>query len=248
MFVIISPAKTLDETSVRLSLVASRPHFAEEALQLVQLLRQQGVSGLAGLMKLSPSLAELNMARMNRFVADPDENSGKYAALLYRGDTYAGLQAERWQEADWQHAQHSLAIVSGLYGLLRPLDRIQPYRLEMSTRLGNAQGKDLYAFWGDRLRLLLCQWAGERTVINLASEEYSKALAGLPMLTPVFQEQRANGLQVIGLLAKRARGRMADWIVRHRLNDPVALQAFCEEGYRYRADLSIAQRWHFVRP
>jgi cytoplasmic iron level regulating protein YaaA (DUF328/UPF0246 family) len=247
MLVIISPAKSLDETALQLPLAASRPHFAEEAWQLVQQLRQQGVSGLASLMKLSPALAELNAARLNRFVADPDENTGKYAALLYRGDTYAGLQAERWQEADWQHAQHTLAIVSGLYGLLRPLDRIQPYRLEMSTRLSNARGKDLYAFWGDRLRLLLTQWAAGQTVINLASEEYSKALAGLPMLTPVFQEQRPHGLQVIGLLAKRARGRMASWIIRQRLHTPVQLQTYCEEGYRYRAELSSPQRWHFVR-
>ncbi|MBF0185012.1 MAG: peroxide stress protein YaaA [Magnetococcales bacterium] len=247
MLAILSPAKTLDEKPVTLPVAGSIPLFAAEAWQLVGLLRQRDATQLAALMQLSPALASLNVDRFRRFKAELPADEGKVAALLYRGDTYAGLQADRWQEAEWQRAQQSLAILSGLYGLLRPLDRIQPYRLEMSTRLPNAQGKDLYAFWGDRLRQTLARWAGERRLINLASEEYSKAVQGLPMLTPVFLEPKGDRLQVIGLLAKRARGRMADFIIRHRLQEVQALQTFQADGYRYRADLSSDDRYCFVR-
>ncbi|WP_130470000.1 YaaA family protein [Candidatus Magnetaquicoccus inordinatus] len=247
MLVILSPAKTLDETPVQLPVASSTAHFAAEAWQLVSLLRQLDQDSLAALLKISPALAERNRQRMQNFSPTPSASVGKYAALLYHGDTYEGLQAARWQTEDWLYAQHSLVIVSGLYGLLRPLDRIQPYRLEMSTRLLNARGKDLYAFWGESLRQVLTQWAAGRLLVNLASEEYSKALSGLPMLTPVFQEQRAQKRQVVGLLAKRARGRMASWIMRQRLQEPLTLQEYQEEGYCYRADLSNSERWYFVR-
>ncbi|MBF0423404.1 MAG: peroxide stress protein YaaA [Magnetococcales bacterium] len=247
MLALISPAKTLDTTPSRLEFVGTQPEFLEDALQLVGQLRGLNEGELGALLGISPALARLNVERFQVFSSDPRSSSAKYAAELYRGDTYEGLNVAAWKPADWDVAQHSLRILSGLYGVLRPLDFIQPYRLEMGTRLTTSRGKDLYAFWGRHLSEHLAALASNRTVINLASEEYSKAVRDVSMITPVFKERRQGRMQVIGLLAKRARGAMASLMITRRLTEPDALKEFTEGGYRYQEDLSDATHWMFVR-
>ncbi len=251
MLALISPAKTLDLSPCFPGLPGSRPEFLKDAWELVGQLKGFNELALGKLLGISPALAKLNVTRLQDFVSDADQTpSGKYAAAMYRGDTYEGLQVDRWDVEDWRFSQESLRIVSALYGLLRPLDVIQPYRLEMSTRLVNARGKDLYLFWGERLAEAIRIQAASHpdpTVINLASEAYSKAMRGLKMLTVSFKEQRSGQLKVIGLMAKRARGAMARFMIQNRLTTPEGLQTFAEGGYRFRPELSTADQWVFVR-
>lgn len=250
MLALISPAKTLDTNPSRLELSGSRPEFIEQANRLATLLKAFSAEALAQQMSLSPALAKLNRERFQAFRCDENPPNAKFAAELYRGDTYDGLAVDSWSREDWHFAQEHLRILTGLYGLLRPLDRIQPYRLEMSTRLTNPEGKDLYAFWGTRLSRAISEQVARHenpTVIHLASEEYIKAVPGVPLLTPVFLEERPEGLKVIGLMAKKARGAMARHLITHRLTTPEPLQRFTEGGYRFREALSDAGRWVFVR-
>lgn len=249
MLALISPAKTLDPAAPVPDVPHSQPMFPDQTRQLVELLRGFDEAALATLMGLSPALARLNWERFQDFsrVAPPIVRP---AAALYRGDTYTGLAVDDWSREDWAFAQGHVRILSGLYGLLRPLDLIQPYRLEMGVRLANPAGKDLYAFWGGRLAEAVTKaLVGHEhpLVVNLASEEYAKAVSGLPMLTPVFQEARGDRLQVIGLMAKRARGAMARFMVTRRLTAPEGLRDFNEGGYAFREALSDGQRWVFVR-
>ncbi|GAB0057990.1 Peroxide stress resistance protein YaaA [Candidatus Magnetaquicoccaceae bacterium FCR-1] len=251
MLALISPAKTLDPHPEPLPLATTQPFFQQLAQELAEVMRGFDAPALESLMNISPALARLNAERFQSFIANPAPQVGHPAAQLYRGDTYTGLDVDSWSLDDWEFAQGHLRILTGLYGLLRPLDRIQPYRLEMGTRLANPRGKDLYAFWGKQLiEAITAQVAthANPTVINLASEEYAKAVAGLPMVTPVFKEERRGRLQVIGLMAKRARGAMARHMITQRLECPEPLQAFTEGGYRYRPELSNASHWIFVRP
>ncbi|MEO5332223.1 MAG: peroxide stress protein YaaA [Magnetococcus sp. YQC-5] len=164
------------------------------------------------------------------------------------------MDADSWDDEDWLFSQTHLRILSGLYGLLRPLDRIQPYRLEMNTQLPNPRGENLYAFWRHLLTSEITSLIAQHhtpIVINLASEEYIKAIdisrLPSPMITPIFKEARHGRLQVIGLLAKRARGAMARYMIQNRLKTPEPLQQFTEGGYRFQAELSNAQQWVFVR-
>lgn len=254
MLAFISPAKTLDEGAVTPPCVPGLPRFLEEARELAGLLRELTPAQLGGLMGISPSLAELNHRRFQGFGVPPTPGNAKPAALLYRGDTYQGLEADSLGPADWEFARGHLAILSGLYGVLGPGDLIQPYRLEMGTRLANRRGRDLYAFWGEALaRELAARVAGhpDPTLINLASQEYARAVPvkalGVPLVTPVFKEARGGRLQVIGLLAKRARGAMARYLIDRRLEGPEGLKGFGEGGYRFRADLSGEREWVFVR-
>ncbi|MBF0159572.1 MAG: peroxide stress protein YaaA [Magnetococcales bacterium] len=247
MLALISPAKTLDTSPSLLGLAGTQPDFGADALQLVHQLKQLSEAELAALLHISPALARLNSERFRAFSADPVAPAAQCAALMYRGDTYQGLDVDSWGGGDWDTAQQSLRILSGLYGVLRPLDLIQPYRLEMATRLANTRGKDLYAFWGKRLSEHITALAGHRTVINLASEEYTRVVKEVPMVTPVFKEQRQGRMQVIGLLAKRARGAMARFMITNRLTEPESLQQFTEGGYVFRQELSDPTHWLFVQ-
>ncbi|MCC7151001.1 MAG: peroxide stress protein YaaA [Rubrivivax sp.] len=257
MLYLLSPAKRLDyETPVPAAVErrATLPRFSDRAAELIALLRERSPAQVASLMKLSDVLALLNVGRYAAWQRAADATNSKPALLAFAGDVYAGLQARSLKTADLDWAQRHLVILSGLYGVLRPLDRLQPYRLEMGTALPNAQGKDLYAFWGDRIAVALNeQLAASRgaVVVNLASVEYARA-ALRPALQArvvecVFEDWKDGRYRVISFFAKRARGLMARWAIEHRVDTPAHLAQFEAEGYAFDARASAPQRLHFRR-
>lgn len=249
MLVVVSPAKKMDMSPVE-GITPSRPAFRAEAEELAQLARGLDVGGLQKLMKISESLAQLNAERFDAFGAMEE----KPAALAFAGDTYQGLEAGSLDPEEMEWAQDHLRILSGLYGVLRPLDAIEPYRLEMGSRLASGRGKTLYAFWGDRIARALraqAEAVGTRILVNCASQEYFGAVdlsaLGLQVITPVFMEERGGEPKVVSFYAKRARGAMARFIVQHRLRDPGALLDFDTGGYAHAPDLSTPDRPVFLR-
>jgi len=251
---LISPAKRLDLSPSPWGAHATQPALLDQSQRLVACCRKLTPPDLQGLMSISEALAELNFQRFQDFQTPFTAQNAKPAALTFAGDTYAGLNASEFDQADWDFAQGHLGILSGLYGLLRPLDLIQAYRLEMGTRLANERGKDLYAFWKERLTALVDErTAGhsDRRVINLASKEYIKAVDPRALaesgVSIAFKEERGGALKVIGLFAKKARGTMASWMIRERLEDAEGLKGFTELGYGYREDLSSEVEWVFTR-
>jgi cytoplasmic iron level regulating protein YaaA (DUF328/UPF0246 family) len=252
MFFVVSPAKTLDfETPAPAGLAASSPRWPAESAKLVEILRSFSPRDLAGLLSVSPALAELNFTRY----ADWDGQGGKQAALAFAGDVYEGLDAQTLAPEALAWAQAQMGILSGLYGLLRPLDLILPYRLEMGIRLANPRGKDLYAFWQgivpQAIQEALAASAGEACLVNLASEEYFKAAnaktLGLPVVTPVFEDFKSGKFKVVSFHAKRARGLMARFIIENRIGESQALQGFCSEGYAFCPEASGNGRLVFRR-
>lgn len=255
MLVVISPAKKLDFSPPPPDLPATQPALAAEALLLAEAARKLTTTKLEKLMSISTALAELNHARFQemRFPTTPE--NGKQAALAFAGDTYLGLDAATLSADDLAWGQSHLGILSGLFGLLRPLDLIQPYRLEMGSQLRNRRGKNLYAFWGERLAAranALTADHPDRTVINCASVEYWRGmraeLLSAGAITPVFREDKGGESKTIGFVAKRSRGMMARWIVQNRVEKPDAIKDFCEEDYVYRPSESTATDWVFTRP
>ena len=254
MLIVLSPAKTLDLAPQDLVADFSQADFLPDAAQLVDELRRLAPHQLASLMSISDQLAGLNYDRLQAWSRPFTPENAKQAVLAFRGDVYQGLDADSFDVGDFAFAQVHLRILSGLYGVLRPLDLIQPYRLEMGTRLVNARGGNLYQFWGDAIALALraALAAVEAPVlINLASNEYFKAVR-MPALqaaviTPVFKERRAGQYRIISFAAKRARGRMAAYIIRRRLLEPESIKQFDEDGYRYNPGLSGPSQWVFTR-
>jgi uncharacterized protein len=254
MLMILSPAKTLDFDVPRPSLPCSKPRFASEAAELVAQLRHIDAAGLASLMHISPDLAGLNHERFQDWGSRAALKRAQAALLAFKGDVYIGLRAETFSEQQMQFAQQHLRILSGLYGVLRPLDLILPYRLEMGTPLATARGRNLYDFWDARIADALQQQvraSGAAALVNLASQEYFRAVrvAGLkvPVITPQFKERRAGQLKIISFSAKRARGMMAGFAIRNSLREAEQLKSFDEDGYRYDAELSTPHEWLFVR-
>ena len=250
MLVVISPAKKLN-MEPEPGRDHTEPTFADNARELAGIARELDAAQLQKLMGISDKLAALNADRFAQF----GNMEPKQAAFAFAGDTYQGLEATSLDpdELDW--AQGHLRILSGLYGLLRPLDLIEPYRLEMGSRLKTPRGKSLYDFWGDTLSGALNEQGatvGADTLVNCASQEYFGAVDAdaldLRVITPVFMEERDGTPKVISFHAKRARGAMARFIVQNRLTDPEALRDFDTGGYEYRADLSEADTLAFVRP
>lgn len=238
MITLLSPAKTLDFESELPSLPATTPDFLEHTALLVQRARSLSREEIQGLMSISETLATLNHERFRDFVL-ADEPPGRPAALAFQGDVYQGLDAASLPPEVLEYSQDHLRILSGLYGLLRPLDRIQPYRLEMGSKLDNERGKNLYEFWGGRLAEALDQSLGEHAhpvLVNLASNEYFKAVPRkvrrARVVTPVFQETKDGVPKVISFVAKRSRGAMARWILENRIEDPEGLKDFSVGGYR----------------
>jgi cytoplasmic iron level regulating protein YaaA (DUF328/UPF0246 family) len=234
MLTVISPAKSLDATPV--DLPASEPRLLSDTAQLVTRARRLGIKDLRGLMSISEDLARLNRDRFR----DWDDAPAKPAIRLFDGDTYAGLDAASLSEDALRHAQDNLRILSGLYGLLRPLDAIRPYRLEMGTRLNTRRGRDLYAFWGDRIAESLnadAGAAGTDLLLNCASKEYFRAAdrpaLRLRVITPTFLEDRPGGPKLVSFAAKRARGAMARFVAEHRIADPADLRGFDTGGYAW---------------
>ncbi len=239
MLILLSPAKSLDFQRDIRDWPLHWPRCLEASSYLINRLRTYTVPELATLMHLSDKLAALNVARYAEWLPQPEGKQGRAAVLAFDGDVYEGLQAHAWDGVIMQRAEQRLRILSGLYGLLRPLDSIMPYRLEMGTALPHAEGQDLYTFWKDRLRGLINEdrEAAGGLVVNLASQEYFKAVAGaLPagsVISPKFLEQRAGKVGIISFYAKKARGWMADWILRENLDRATDLQHFSVEGYLY---------------
>ena len=223
MLILISPAKTLDYQSPLATERYTQPELLDYSQQLIHEARKLSAPQIASLMSISDKLADLN---------------ARQALLAFKGDVYTGLQAETFSEADFDFAQQHLRMLSGLYGVLRPLDLMQPYRLEMGIRLENAKGKDLYQFWGDvitdKLNAAL-QAQGDNVVINLASDEYFKSVKpkklDADIIKPVFLDEKNGKFKVISFYAKKARGLMSRFIIQNRLTKPEQLTGFNSEGY-----------------
>ena len=257
MLFLLSPAKTLDYQTRLAKSVAARatePLFMARAAELIGQLKPLTPAQVAQLMDLSEDLARLNADRYSAWSPQATPANSRPAALAFNGDVYGGLDARTLTGPQLDWAQRHLVILSGLYGVLRPLDRLQPYRLEMGTRLANPAGKDLYAFWGTALAAYLDErLRGEArpVVINLASQEYFKAVPrqalGARLVDCVFEEGRAEGYKVISFFAKRARGLMARWAVQHRVTTVKKLQRFDAEGYAFDAAASAPDRLVFRR-
>jgi cytoplasmic iron level regulating protein YaaA (DUF328/UPF0246 family) len=249
MLVVISPAKKLDMSVDDRSPVTS-PAFATDAETLAAVARGLSHDDLRSLMSISPALAELNAERFAAFGTQPV----KAAALAFAGDTYQGLEAHTLDDDEMAWAQTHLRILSGLYGVLRPMDAIEPYRLEMGSRLKTEKGASLYEYWGTRLAEALnaqAEAAGSQALVNCASQEYFGAVdrnsLSMPVITPVFKEIKDGRSRIVSFFAKKARGAMARHIVQNRLTNPVDLQGFSAGGYRYAAEASDSETMVFER-
>lgn len=240
MLIVLSPAKTLDYETAPTVRTKTTPELLDESAELVGELRKFSPKRLAALMGISDELAELNHARYQDWEAPMPENATKQAILAFKGEVYRGFQAEQLTEKQLMYAQDHLRILSGLYGALRPLDAMLPYRLEMGTRLKNARGKDLYAFWGDRITdVINAQLRATRSkhLLNLASAEYFRSLDAkridAEIISPVFKDKTKGGYRVVTVYAKKARGTMASWVIRNKAKTLKKLTQFDGDGYRY---------------
>ncbi len=258
MIFVISPAKALDyETPVTVS-THTQPDFLDDSAALIDVLREKTPADIAELMSLSDPLATLNVARYASWSRPFSAENARQAVLAFNGDVYEGLDAKSLGEDDLAWAQDHLRILSGLYGVLRPLDLMQAYRLEMGTRLVNPRGKNLYEFWGERItdelnRLLTREEeAGhERVLLNLASDEYFKSVKPKKLkgriVTPVFEDWKGGRYKIISFYAKRARGLMSRYVITNRIDEVNALRGFDSEGYAFAADASDADTLVFRR-
>lgn len=255
MLTVLSPAKKLDYDSPVRTALHTQPLFVDEAHALIRVMQTKSVAEIARLMNLSDALARLNADRYASWTPRFDLDNARQAALAFNGDVYEGLRAPEFSDAQLSWAQDHLAIISGLYGVLRPLDLMQPYRLEMGTRLATERGKNLVAFWGsriaDRLNEQLAGQGGAPVLLNLASEEYFKAVdrsvLQARVVKCVFQDYKRGVYKIINFYAKRARGLMARYLTEHKINSVQALRGFDAEGYAYAAAESSADMLVFRR-
>ena len=252
MLVVTSPAKKLDWAERDQEM--TWPALHDNAVELAEVARGQSVADLMKLMHISEDLAKLNHARFQDFAADPKTEATRPAALAFAGDTYQGLEASSLDGEEMAWAQEHFRILSGLYGVLRPLDAMQPYRLEMGSRLKNGRGKNLYEFWGSRISEALNaqgKAVGAEVLVNCASQEYfgtvDLAALKLRVITPVFMEDKNGTPKVVSFYAKRARGAMARYIIQHRLSDPDSLKDFDSGGYAYQPEMSEPMKPVFLR-
>lgn len=252
MLIVLSPAKRLDFTEADPALPASERRFRDDTASLSKTAKRQTRADLRRLMGISDDLAKLNAERFKAF--DPDSTDGVQAAFAFAGDVYEGLKARELDPTALDWAQDHLRILSGFYGLLRPLDRIQPYRLEMGTRLKTRRGASLYDFWGDRISKQLNADADgqpDPTLVNLASQEYFGAVDAralkLPVVTPQFREEKNGESRIISFFAKKARGSMARFAIDERLERAEDLKAFDRDGYRFDKAASSEAEWIFIR-
>jgi len=254
MLIVLSPAKSLDYDTPAHVDAATEPRFVPQSQALIDILRRKSPQDVAALMDLSDKLALLNVERYARWTPQFTPANSKQAALAFDGDVYDGLSAKTLSADDLAWAQDRVRILSGLYGVLRPLDRMQAYRLEMGTPLPNPGGRDLYAFWGSRIAEALNLDFGEDpapVLVNLASEEYFKAVCPKTLrarvVTPVFEDEKAGKYKIVSFYAKRARGLMTRWAVTHRVTDVESLKDFDSAGYRFAPEASRGDRWVFRR-
>ncbi|MEO8015069.1 MAG: peroxide stress protein YaaA [Polaromonas sp.] len=254
MLFLLSPAKALDYATPAGHVPHSQPLFIRQAAELIGVMRAKSPQEIASLMKLSDALSALNAARYEAWSPRFTASNSKQAALAFNGDVYGGLDAKTLSEAQLEWAQQHLCILSGLYGVLRPLDWMQPYRLEMGTPLVTAQGKNLYQFWGAQIAAYLNERAASDVspvIINLASEEYFKSVSRKVLkarvVTCVFEEFRGDRYKIISFMAKRARGLMVRYAVENRLTTVDQLKGFEVEGYAFDAGASVIDRLVFRR-
>jgi len=254
MLMLISPAKSLDMDSPSPMADYSQCDFLPQSQQLIDQLKGVSVDDLAQLMDLSAKLATLNVQRYHNFQLPFGPNNAKQAVFAFNGDVYEGLSANTLSADSIQWLQQHLRILSGLYGLLRPLDLMQPYRLEMGTKFANHRGKNLYAFWGEQLTCAVNVLLSQQKVpvlVNLASEEYFSAIQadqlGGQLITPVFQDEKAGKYKIISFYAKKARGMMVRYASEHRFSDVEQLKQFDVSGYAYCPEISTQHKWVFRR-
>ena len=256
MLVVLSPAKSLDFTTAPPLPTHTQPQLLDESQKLIDILRTLSPQELARLMRISDPLAAQNAVRYAQWSRPFTPETAKQAVFAFNGDVYAGLDAATLTPDDLAFAQEHVRVLSGLYGVLRPLDLILPYRLEMGTRLATPRGVDLYAFWGGRLSEAInaaLADAGASALVNLASLEYFKAIGSkslaAPVIEPVFEDWsvKERKFRIVSFYAKRARGMMARFAVRERLTAPDGLKGFTDGGYAYCAAASDAARWVFRR-
>ena len=254
MILVLSPAKTLDYESPIAANKHTLPDFIPRSAELVSVLREMSPAKIASLMDISDSLAQLNVARFASWRKTFNETNARQAMLAFDGDVYDGLDARSLNQRQLDWAQKHVRILSGLYGLLRPLDLMQPYRLEMGTRLANKRGKDLYAFWGSEITQALNAALADskaKALVNLASEEYFKSVRpgelDVPVITPVFEDWKNGKYKIISFFAKRARGLMARYAIDHKITKPEGLMSFNSDGYAFDEATSDASNWVFRR-
>lgn len=240
MLIVVSPAKTLDYESPLATQKFTQPELVEYSKQLIDVCRQLTPADIASLMKVSDKIASLNVARFEQWSEEFTTENARQAILAFKGDVYTGLDAQTLSDADFEYAQKHLRMLSGLYGLLKPLDLMQPYRLEMGTKLANEQGSNLYQFWGSTITEKLnaaIEDQGDNVLINLASNEYFKAvkpkLLDAQIITPVFKDCKNGQYKVISFYAKKARGMMARYIIENRIDSVADLTQFDSAGYYF---------------
>lgn len=255
MLFVVSPAKNLDYETPPVTDVFSQPRMLDDAQLLVEQARTLPPQALGSLMKISDKLAGLNAARFSKWQQPFTADNAKQAIFAFNGDVYTGLDANTLSTQAYEYAQDHMRILSGLYGVLRPLDLIQPYRLEMGIKLVNSRGKDLYTFWDDKITQQLnqdMQQSGDKLLLNLASNEYFKSVKTAKLkatiVTPVFKDTKNGQLKVISFYAKKARGLMARYVLEKQIKTVDALKNFDQAGYRYDATLSTEDTPVFTRP
>lgn len=255
MLVVISPAKNLDYDTPSITQQYTQPDFLDDASELIQRCRKLAPAQIGSLMKISDKLAGLNAARYDSWQLPFDTANAKQAMLAFNGDVYTGLQASCFSQEDLDFAQGHLRILSGLYGLLRPLDLMQPYRLEMGTKLDTHRGKNLYEFWGstitDALNKVLAAQQSEPVLVNLASNEYFKSVRAKQLegeiISPVFKDLKNGEYKIISFFAKKARGLMSRYIIQNKITEASGLLEFDLDGYQYNQSLSSKNSPVFCR-
>lgn len=254
MLLLISPAKTLDFETPAPTTETTQPQFLGHSAELIQDLQKLSPAQVSDLMRISDKLGLLNFERFQDWQTPFHADNAKQALWAFQGDVYTGLAAETFSKKDIAFAQKHLRILSGLYGLLRPLDLIQPYRLEMGTGFATGRGNNLYAFWGDLLTEALNRELAQQrnpVVVNLASVEYFKALQPkrlkADVITPIFKDRKNGQYKIISFFAKKARGMMSAYIIQHQLRTAEAIKAFDTAGYRFAPEMSSATDWVFTR-
>lgn len=254
MLLVISPAKNLDYDTPAITDQYSQPEHLTHAKELIEQLRGYSVQDIAELMKLSDKLSALNVARYESWQQPFTTENAKQAVLAFNGDVYSGLNAEDFNEQELNFTQKHLRILSGLYGVLKPLDLMQPYRLEMGTKLANSRGKDLYAFWGDIVTDDLNNTLSDQqdeVLVNLASNEYFKSVKPKNIngriITPVFKDWKNGQYKIISFYAKKARGLMCRYAIKNQISDAEQLKEFDLAGYQFDETLSKGDSWVFTR-
>lgn len=257
MLTLLAPSKTQDFSHNQPKAVhdlATEPALLAESEVLVKELRKKSIDDIARLMGVSENIATLTYNRYRNFSIPFTTENARQALLAFKGDVYTGIAVDEYTTEDFEFAQQHLCILSGLYGVLKPLDLIQPYRLEMKTPLKNPRGKDLYQFWGDHITDQLNNWLEDqksKVLINLTSKEYFKAFNSkkiqADIITPVFKEEKGGTYKTVAIYAKKARGMMTHYIIRERIDEPGFIKGFAEAGYQYSEPHSKGKEWVFIR-